>query len=262
MNLTLRQWSVVALAIAQVVVSGLASTGLIGGVDTGELSDRYPTLVVPAGYTFAIWGPIFLLCIIYAVYQALPSQRDNPLLRAVGWWSAAAFAGNTVWIVVFQNQLFLLAELIIVAILVSLAAAFIAVGRLGRPLTRAEQWFAMAPLGLLFGWITVANVASAAQTLVATGWNGWGIGEVQWSIALLLLGGVFALVVTARSANVAYVVAAVWGLGGIIANHWSSTLPIGITAASLIVALVLVLAVAWTRRRGRSTHAPRVLAAQ
>ncbi len=28
---------------------------------TGELSDRYPNLFVPAGFTFAIWGLIYLL---------------------------------------------------------------------------------------------------------------------------------------------------------------------------------------------------------
>ena len=41
-----------------------------------------------------MWGPIFALSLAYTVYQALPGGRQNPLLRRVGWFAAAAFAGN------------------------------------------------------------------------------------------------------------------------------------------------------------------------
>ena len=41
-----------------------------------------------------MWGPIFALSLVYTVYQALPGGRQNPLLRRVGWFAAAAFAGN------------------------------------------------------------------------------------------------------------------------------------------------------------------------
>jgi hypothetical protein len=50
----------------------------------GQVSAENGTSVVSADYAFAIWGPIFLLCLAYAAYQALPANRESPLLRCVG----------------------------------------------------------------------------------------------------------------------------------------------------------------------------------
>ena len=48
---------------------------LLGLPFVGNVSDRYPTYVVPAGYAFSIWSVIFALSLAYAVWQALPAQR-------------------------------------------------------------------------------------------------------------------------------------------------------------------------------------------
>jgi hypothetical protein len=41
------------------------------------------TKFTPANYAFAIWSIIYTLVIGFAIYQALPSQRDNPKLTGV-----------------------------------------------------------------------------------------------------------------------------------------------------------------------------------
>lgn len=250
----LRRVANVVFAAAQVVASGLAGAGLLGERTVGEISDEYPTLVVPAGYAFAIWGPIFLLCLAYAVYQALPAQRENSLLRRIGWWTALAFAGNALWIVAFQAERFLLAWATIVFILLSLAGAFIGIIRLGGSPDGAERWFVEAPIGVFFGWITAANVANAAQVLVARGWDGWGLlSEVRWSVALLLLGGLFASLVTATSGSTAYALAISWALAAIAANQLGGSAAVAVTAGALAVLIVALLAATRTvrRRKGR-----------
>ena len=63
-------------------------------VPVGSLVNREVSLIIPAGWTFAIWGPIFLLCFVFAGYQLLPSKRYDPLLRGVGWPLGLAFVGN------------------------------------------------------------------------------------------------------------------------------------------------------------------------
>jgi hypothetical protein len=50
---------------------------------------------VPAGYAFTIWSLIFTLSLGYAVWQALPSERENPLLRRVGWLTASVMAATS-----------------------------------------------------------------------------------------------------------------------------------------------------------------------
>ncbi|MDZ7935160.1 MAG: hypothetical protein U5M51_09390 [Emticicia sp.] len=40
------------------------------GKNTGQLSEQYPNLFVPAGITFSIWGIIYLLLLIFCVQQS------------------------------------------------------------------------------------------------------------------------------------------------------------------------------------------------
>ena len=56
--------------LTEIIVNGLANILPIGGKYTGELSDNIPNLFVPAGITFAIWGVIYVLILVFAVYLA------------------------------------------------------------------------------------------------------------------------------------------------------------------------------------------------
>jgi benzodiazapine receptor len=64
-----------------VVVNGLVvSTTLLGGVTSADVSNMHPTLITPAGFTFAIWGIIYTLLLLFTVYQLLPKNRNKPFL--------------------------------------------------------------------------------------------------------------------------------------------------------------------------------------
>ncbi|MBK7809280.1 MAG: hypothetical protein IPJ51_23795 [Saprospiraceae bacterium] len=64
----------VGLNIISVVVAltlnFLAVSLPLNNKTTGELSDAYPNYFVPAGFTFSIWGIIYLLLIAFMLYQA------------------------------------------------------------------------------------------------------------------------------------------------------------------------------------------------
>lgn len=246
----LRQVVNVVFAVAQVILSGLAGAGLLGGRTTGEIADDYPTPIGPAGYAFAIWGLIFLSCLAYAAYQASPNRREDPLLRRVGPWTASAFAGTALWLVAFHAERFLLAGVLILWILLSLAAALIGVVRSGRTISGEERWLVEAPLGVFFGWITAASAVNAAQVLIAFGFDGWGfLTETQWSVALLLVGALFACATTAASGSVAYALAVVWALAAIAAEQFGDSAAVASTAGALAVLIVVLLAATRTVRR-------------
>lgn len=57
---------VLLLLLSMPLVGWLSNAGLLDP-SNGEISARYPTLIVAAGYAFAIWGPIFLLKIAQVV---------------------------------------------------------------------------------------------------------------------------------------------------------------------------------------------------
>ena len=68
--LQLLQVGNIIAVILTIIVNGLANILPIGGKYTGELSDNIPNLFVPAGITFAIWGIIYVLIILFALYLA------------------------------------------------------------------------------------------------------------------------------------------------------------------------------------------------
>ena len=54
-----------------VVMNTLAVTLPLNNKTTGELSDQYPNYFTPAGFTFSIWGIIYLFLLGFTIYQAV-----------------------------------------------------------------------------------------------------------------------------------------------------------------------------------------------
>jgi hypothetical protein len=100
---TLRQISVVLTVLGTLVVNVLADALPINGLGTGQISDRFQVYFVPAGYVFAIWGLIYLGLIAFAIFQVLPSQRENPHLRSTGWWISLGGLANIAWIFLMNS---------------------------------------------------------------------------------------------------------------------------------------------------------------
>ncbi len=240
-NDIVRQIANVIGALFQVAAGAF---GFLVGLDIAGVSDTTRSLIVPGDTAFIIWTPIFLLSGAYAVYQALPANRGDPLLRAVGWFTAGAFISNGIWELLFPNRQFLLAQLTILAIWLFLAAAFVRVVCHKDEVTGAKAWLVALPIGLMFGWLTAANVAGLAASLVGLGLRGEGPNAAVGGAALLTFGGAVAATVIAFGKRgpllgwVSYTAAVLWALAFIALNQReASTLT---TATAIVVAIVLV----------------------
>jgi len=93
-----RQWINVLALIVTFAINSLAATLPLGGLTTGEISDLFPVYFTPADYVFRIWFLIYAALFGFIVYQALPSQRENPRLRRVGYLFVLSSLANTVWL--------------------------------------------------------------------------------------------------------------------------------------------------------------------
>jgi hypothetical protein len=231
-----RQAATVVGALFQVLAGAIVPIGAIAG--------ERPSLVIPADYAFAIWGPIFLLCLAYATYQALPANRHDPLLRLVGWFFAGAFFLNGLWEVLVPLRQPVLLQAILAGIFACSAVAHLRLVRWDRgELSRADRWLVALPLGLLFGWITAANVVSFNDTLVEVGILGSGVGGALVGAFLLLIGAVLASAVVLVSAVgplqslLAYTAAVLWALAGVVVKQYDASL---LTTGAAVVAVLLV----------------------
>jgi hypothetical protein len=244
-----RQVANVAGAIFQIAVP------VVTGAAVGRVSAENPTLVVPADYAFVIWTPIFLLALIYAVYQALPANRENLLLRKIGWFSALAYFSNGMWELLFPAREFVLSQVVFVGITTGAVVAFLLVQRAGGAGSLVERWLVAPAFGLLAGWVTAAFFVGFVTVLAATGVLSGGIGEAILGALLLIVGGAFAcaVILAARTGPVqgylAYGSAVLWALVGVFANQFRES---QITSATSVVCALLVAVALLVALRGSS----------
>src|ERR687895_1215659 len=219
-----RQVAVTLGAIFQIAVPSFT------GPAVGRVSGENPTLVVPTDYAFVIWTPIFVLAFIYAVYQALASNRENPLLRRIGWFSALAYFSNGIWEIVFPAREFVLSQIVFVGISAGAVAAFVLVQRGAGSGSRFDRWLVAPAFGLLAGWVTAAFFVGLVTVLVATGVLSGGMGEALFGALMLIAGGAIACAVVLAGRNgpaqgyLAYGGAVLWALAGVVANQYQNSL--------------------------------------
>jgi benzodiazapine receptor len=247
---TLRQWVTLLAVIAVIVINGLANALPLNGLTTGEISDRFQVYFVPAGYVFSIWGLIYVALIAFAIYQALPGQRDNPRLRRIGYLFALSCLANIAWLFLWHYEVFPLTLVAMLALLLLLIAIYLRldIGRARVP--AAEKWLVHVPFSIYLGWITVATIANVTSLLDYLNWNGWGISPEAWTVIMLVAGIVIASAVSLTRGDVAYMLVIVWAFAGIAVKHAST--PVVATAAWVTTALAaLMLVVGWFSRKRR-----------
>ena len=245
----LRQISVILTILATLVVNVLANALPINGLGTGQISDRFHVYFVPAGYVFSIWGLIYLGLIAFAIFQALPSQRENPRLQKTGWWIALGGLANIAWIFLWHYEQF---PMTLVAMLVLLATLIITYLRMeiGRSKTSAaETWSVRIPFSIYLGWISVATVANVTEVLDYFHWNGFGIAPEIWMGIVLAAVLVIAVLMNFTRRDIAYAAVILWALAGISVKQSgipAVTVPTWITF--VLVAMTLGLALILPKR--------------
>jgi benzodiazapine receptor len=245
---TLRQWVNVLAVLAVIVINGLANALPLNGLTTGEISDRFQVYFVPAGYVFAIWGLIYVGLIAFAVYQALPAQRDNPRLRSIGYLFALSCVANIAWLFLWHYEVFPLTLVAMLSLLLLLIAIYLRldIGRAQVP--TAEKWLVHVPFSIYLGWITVATIANVTSLLDYLNWSGWGISPEAWTVIMLVAGVGIASAVSLTRGDVAYMLVIVWAFAGIAVKHPGT--PVVAPAAWVTTALAaLMLVVGWVFRK-------------
>lgn len=244
---TIRVFAAITFII-MVIVNALANILPINGQNTGEVSDSYANLFAPAGYTFSIWGLIYILLFAYSIYQVGVFKRsrnklNTELLDRVGVVFSISSIANSLWIFAWHYNVIWLSLILIVIVLISL----ILIDREIRKtkLTLTEKILVRTPFDIYFGWITVATIANVTTFLVAIGWKGFGLPETVWTIIILLVGFLIVTANIVRNRNFAYGLTVIWAYTGILVKHSSNTAfngayPSVISAVSICIAFLVI----------------------
>ena len=227
--------------IAVIVLNGLANALPINNRTTGELSDLYPNLFVPAGFTFSIWGVIYLLLLIFVVYQLVQAFR-NPhveFISKIGPWFLVSCIANASWIVAWHYEQVFVSLLIMLVILASLLMMYLRLQIGKSEADNKEKYLVHFPMSIYLGWISVATIANVTTLAVNNDWGAWGISEPVWTIIVLIVAAGLAMGMIFTRNDVFYPLVTLWAFWGILSKRMMDTVP----EAGIIWTLYILLGV-------------------
>ena len=204
------RWLAAAAIVVNIVLNYVSQVFPFNRQTNAAVSNKYPTLLTPAGYAFSIWGLIFLSLLAYAAWQLLPAQRRNPLPDAVARPLTLANLLTGLWLVLFAYERLALSALVMLGILVSLVVVY------GR-----ARWYVLAgesprlsslPFALFLGWISVASVINFTLGLWSWGWHGAENVRVLLTAGLLAVVVALGLLVAREFREAAFPLVAAWAL--------------------------------------------------
>ena len=237
--------------LAVLVVNFLANALPIGGNTTKEVSDALPNYFTPAPFTFAVWGMIYLLLLLFTVYQiwVLIGRKVEGagFLERIGPFFIISCLGDIGFIYAWHNMKPGLALIGSGIMFLSLAGCYIRLG-IGSEKTSPREWAAVRlPFSLYFGWSSVALIANITAALVGAGFTGGGIPEPVWAMALIIIAGGVAAYVLLTRYDAAFTLVFSWAFAGIFAARLSAEGEKGVPAliAAAAVSLLLLLAAAY-----------------
>jgi len=226
--------------LATVAVNAMANALPINGKTTGELSDLYPNLFVPAGLTFSIWGLIYLLLAIFAIYQfAAPTRNTADFLQRIGPFFIIASAANIGWIFLWHYQRVSASLVLMLILLASLLAVYLRLGIGTRTASWRDRLLVHLPFSVYLGWITVATVANVTAVLVHVGWNRFGASQELWTVAVLVVAALITLVVLFTRNDLFYALVILWAFLGILIKRLAVDSP---PSRAIIVTLAVTMA--------------------
>lgn len=209
------------LFLGVIAVNALANILPINGYNTGQISAFYPNAFVPAGFTFSIWGVIYLLLLFYTIgftYYTL-KQEQYPkafaLIERININFLLTCVFNMSWIVAWHYLQIELSLVIMLLFLITLIQLFLKSNTIARDLTLTQRFILQTPFIVYLGWISVATIANTTALLVAYKWTALSIAHVYWSASMILIALLLAVLMLKKFKAVPFALVVTWALWGI-----------------------------------------------
>lgn len=245
MNTTLLR-IVASLSFAgTIAVNALANILPINGLNTGQVSDLYPSLFTPDGLTFSIWSVIYFLLAGFVVMSWL--RRDERTINRVLPWFTLTCVLNMSWILAWHHLLAPLSVFIMLMLLTTLSYIFRILHQSDSNDTKQKFWVVL-PFTIYLAWICVATIANIAALLISLGWQGGSISPQLWTILMMTTAAALALKVTLDYRVPFFSAVVIWALFGIY-FRWHSSSYSSITITALVLMTFLAVGIFYVMRK-------------
>lgn len=227
---------VLAATAGTIIFNWLAAAGRVGGVTPAEISQKYQTMVTPAGYAFAIWSLIYLGLVAFSIYQILPANLAK--YRNLRSLYIVTCALNCGWIYFWHNDQIAICMLLIAALAVTLFMINIGLRSTD---SSGEYWMVKAPFSIYFGWVTAATLVSFSILLEYLRVDLSASAETWLAVVLILFAGALGVLMRRRLNNDLYPLAIAWALTAIAVKQSGNTLIVVAAAIGVIACLIATL---------------------
>lgn len=231
--------------LLHIAMSGAVQMKLLNDKDVAEVSNLFPTLFTPAGFTFSIWGVIYLALIIMCIYHVVVSFKqdklhaDNQAVSKMGGWFILNNVATAAWLYVWTHLQIALAEVMIVIQLLSLVLIHIRLDIHAASQPLANKLFTQIPLSIYLGWISIATIANTAVYLTSLKWDGWGLAADAWTLIMIVIAVILSFAMIFLRHNVFFALVVVWALAGIFFRQHQTYYPLVDTTALISFALII-----------------------
>lgn len=209
-----------AVAFLVMIATNMVAVLLpLNGKSTGELSDLYPNLFTPAGFTFSIWSLIYLSLLAFVVYQfvvLLKNQSSAAKIAAISPWFILNCFANAAWLFTWHYEMVAVSVLIMFLMLATLIMIHVRLNLAlpWRPIK--EKLLLDVPFSLYLGWISIATIANVTALLVDKGIQPVSPNEETWTIIMICVGTAITLFMLLERNNYVFALVVCWAFYGII----------------------------------------------
>lgn len=225
MKFNYKIYTSIILYLLVIYTNYLANALPIGGVTTGEVSDLLDNLFTPTGFTFSIWGVIYLSLSVFLVSLFKISENFKQFIGKILPLFCVNCLLNISWILAWHYKMFPLSLIIMLCLLYTLIC-------ISRIIRHHYKDFKSSYLynitsfsfNIYFGWITVATVANFTGLLVSYKWGGFGISHEVWTSVIILVATSIASFTFIKNKAIWYLLPIIWAFYGIYYKHSSGIL--------------------------------------
>ncbi|TCT16752.1 TspO/MBR related protein [Natranaerovirga pectinivora] len=197
------------------------------------------TSLVPANYTFSIWGLIYLLLLMFVIYQGLPSNKEKGLIiENIGLLFVLTSMLNIIWLFTWNNQMILLSWLVLFMYFFLLGMIYFSLDIDYCQVSIWDRIFIQIPFSTYFAWISVAFFLNTS-ILIKNYDLFTAISENSITILFMIIILVISFLITNSNNDIVFLSVIVWALFGVIINQLDNENNISLVAGVGVILLLL-----------------------
>jgi translocator protein len=242
-----------------ILMNALANSLPLNGYNTGQVSAFYPNQFVPAGFTFSIWGVIYLLLLGWVISSGVKlwkKEQENSLFRHVQLLSPYFLVScllNGLWIAAWHYLYIVTSLLLMLALLLTLLLAYRTMQQYQVFVTGISRLFLYIPFVVYLAWISVATIANSTALLVHLEWTGWGIPPSVWSVVLIAVAAALSVWFGLVRGEFSFVLVTAWAFWGIYNKQVQVSELVGTAALTACFLSLAAGSYGWWRTKSKAS---------